>query len=274
MISLKKKDISDNTPRKKVSLSKKSADSKVGRKRISLAKTERAPGVNLLLLRGGRHKAMPSMVLTKDPDAARIAKAREVLMRRGMFRCSYKHEMAYLVAAFTGTALLTFILAVINPATAEFVRLFPEEAVYFLFIPILFAFAVAGSIITYGRPYRYILRDAEMEITHPGGKKEYFYYSDVMEIKYEELTLFGLHRGYVVTISTGVRDIIYRYIFGKNKVFRGTDGSPFYYLEVNSGLTEKTPPLLDSEEVMRDFAMQHALRMQDDTNRRRRRRRF
>ena len=50
-----------------------------------------------------------------------------------------------------------------------------------------------------------------------------------------------------------MRDIKYRYIFGRNKVFTDIDGTPFYYLGLNSGLYAKTRVNVDEELVNSQF---------------------
>ena len=66
-----------------------------------------------------------------------------------------------------------------------------------------------------------------------------------------------MDRGYLVTITTGVREVTYRYLYGDDKRNRRMEDSPFYYLEYNCGLCEKDDaPPPDVETVKEMIAVQ------------------
>lgn len=171
---------------------------------------------------------------------------------RGEFKCAFKYEMILLAIA---AAIMVALIILALPILKDFVSLTTSSRhsasnmIGALFVVGEIVFGSIFAFILNGRTYRYEAGETEFVVTGPGNSKEFFYYSDVQDIRTEELKLFGKKRGYLVTITTGVREVQYRYIFGRNKVFTGVEGTPFYYLGLNSGLYVKTAPVegVDSE---------------------------
>ncbi len=180
----------------------------------------------------------------------------EKMLSKGEFKCAYDREMIYL--AIIGVILIVSLivaLPVIFYIIGFMGRRGRFDALIVMLIPFYLIFGSLFAAILNGRTCHYDAGEKEFIITGPGKRKEFFYYDDVQDIRTEELKLFGKKRGYIVTVTTGVRDIEYRYIFGKNKVFTGIDATPFYYLGLNSGLYVKTRPNLDNNMDTDDINM-------------------
>ncbi len=163
-------------------------------------------------------------------------------LSRGEFKCAFDKEALYL--AVIGSVLVVSIIAAFPLVMVVMNFTGVGDTLVIFAIPFYLVFGTLFAIILNGRTCTYEAGETEFVITGPGKRREFFYYNDVQDITTEELKLFGKVRGYVVTITTGVRDVEYRYIFGKNKVFTGIDGTPFYYLGLNSGLYVKTAATL------------------------------
>ncbi len=173
---------------------------------------------------------------------------------KGEFKCAFDNEMVFLgivlvVIIALAILMLPFLLDIIGFMGRRSGRDFLGAVAMAGFL----VFGTIFAIILNGRTYHYDANETEFVVTGPGNHKEYFYYTDVQDITTEEFKLFGKKRGYIVTISTSVRDIQYRYVFGKNKVFTDIDGTPFYYLGLNSGLYAKTRANVDEDLVNAQF---------------------
>lgn len=187
---------------------------------------------------------------------------------KGEFKCAYDNEMVYLGIIVAIIAVL--VLASLPMLLSLMGVLGSRGGVRFIYAVVLVGYIVFGSafaVILNGRTCNYDANETEFVVTGPGKRKEYFYYSDVQDITTEEFRLFGKKRGYIVTISTSVRDIQYRYIFGKNKVFTDIDGTPFYYLGLNSGIYAKTRVNVDDDLVNSQFESMMVEQITKQTNR-------
>ncbi len=187
---------------------------------------------------------------------------------KGEFKCAFNNEMVFLgivaiIIIVLVIMMLPFLLQVIGFMSRRAGRDFIGAVAFGGF----FVFGTIFAIILNGRTYHYDANETEFVVTGPGNHKEYFYYTDIQDITTEEFKLFGKKRGYIVTISTSVRDIQYRYIFGKNKVFTDIDGTPFYYLGLNSGLYAKTRANVDDDMVNAQFETMMVEQITMKTNR-------
>lgn len=159
---------------------------------------------------------------------------REPVRSRGTFYCAYDTELA--VFLFISGLLLFGIVFVFSRfrlvAGLDTVLGYVEIGIYGFEIIILGVWA----FLNIGRECEYEALETEFIIRGPGRKQEIFYYSDIRNIEFDIMRRLGPGGGgYLVTITTGVRKIKYRYIFGENKVLTGISGTPFYYLALNSG---------------------------------------
>lgn len=176
------------------------------------------------------------------------------LIRRGSFRVSYGSEEKLIIMCAVGAALCfcMFIVGLILFGA-------PSDAASFMgsvfwIIPAAVCI-VCIPVIFYGRRCSYYAGEKELEAVTPGGS-DYLYYSEISEVIYKPMTLFGKQRGYLVTVVTGVRDFTYRYIFDRSDELHEPKHTPFFILELNAGLKqpEQTDPELAAA-VMAQFAV-------------------
>lgn len=97
-------------------------------------------------------------------------------------------------------------------------------------------------IIRTGKGYQYEVFEKEFHI-HREGRKPYqdvIYYCDVLSVRYEPMYfLFDKRvRGYEVTVVTKYRSIVFKYVFGNNKVFNQAKDTPFRIIEERAGLVQ------------------------------------
>ncbi|MBQ4165440.1 MAG: hypothetical protein IJD85_03870 [Oscillospiraceae bacterium] len=194
--------------------------------------------------------------LTRAREVGDYGKKEELpLIRKGSFKCAYNHEMVYLLAV-AGLAVVSFIAMMPIIVSANFAAeqgdiSFKTSKTVFMAVIILLE-VVFGTIFAFvfmGRRCEYDAGEHEFIVKGPGQKTEYFYYSDVRDITFEPIKLFGNHRGFLITITTSLRQYEYRYIFSDNKVFKDINATPFYYLGVNSGIFTTEKPTLDTDGV-------------------------
>ena len=175
------------------------------------------------------------------------------LIRRGSFKVAYNNEMVFLLIAvilmivmFIG--FLPLITAANDAYDAGDISRKTSRTVFIAVLLIIEGvFGAISAFIFMGRNCEFSAEQTEYVVKGPGNKTEYFYYSDVRDITFKPFKLFGNHRGYIVTITTSVREIEYRVIFGDNKVVKDVSGNPFYYLGVNSNIITIEKPQIDIE---------------------------
>ena len=143
---------------------------------------------------------------------------REPVRSRGTFYCAYDTELAVFLF-FSGLLLFGFVFVFSRISVAA-----ELETVFGLFeIGIVcFEMIILGvwTFLNVGRECEYEALETEFIIRGPGKKREIFYYRDVRNIEFDIMHRLGPGGGgYVVTITTGVRKIKYRYIFGENGYF-------------------------------------------------------
>lgn len=175
------------------------------------------------------------------------------LIRRGSFKVAYNNEMVFLliavglmIAMFIG--FLPLIVAANNAYEMGDISYKTNRSVFTAVLLIIeVVFGAVSAFIFMGRNCEYSAEETEFVVKGPGGKTEYFYYSDVQDIDFQPFKLFGNQRGYIVTITTSVRVIEYRVIFGENKVVKDISGNPFYYLGVNSNIITTENSQIDTD---------------------------
>lgn len=180
-----------------------------------------------------------------DPLVTAARENRGLYIRKGHFRCAYNAEFAFLlIAAIAGAALI------LGFAVSTLSSLFDsgsDNDLYDYFYEIgIFIIACIFTFILYGRSYHFSA-EKDVFIVSRRNKKEYFYYCDIDDVRFEIFSLFGIKRGYIVTVVTKYRTETYRLIFGKNRIFTDATNTPFYYLMRNTGLTdlpENNTPIL------------------------------
>lgn len=196
---------------------------------------------------------MDNLQRARDEGSYGRTEAQELpLIRHGSFKVAYNHEMVFLLIA-VGLMIVMFLgfLPILASANEAFeAGNISRKSSKGVFIAVLLViegvFAAITAFVFMGRNCEYSAEETEFVVKGPGNKKEYFYYSDVQDIIFQPFKLFGNHRGYIVTITTSVRVIEYRVIFGENKVVKDISGNPFYYLGVNSNLIVPEKPQIDT----------------------------
>lgn len=160
----------------------------------------------------------------------------------GVFRCAYHFERtaAIIITAIAVLLFLTFYGVFLketgnNPTGAIFYLL---RCGMFLLIPTGFLYLVAITILFRGQEYRYTADEKNFTIFFPespsGKKTVYISYSDVAAVTYEKNTLFGIERGYKVTIVTKKGTYCFNYCIERRTKLRGTDTTPFHIIEERS----------------------------------------
>ncbi|MGN0617717.1 MAG: hypothetical protein ACI4J7_01690 [Ruminiclostridium sp.] len=164
----------------------------------------------------------------------------------GNFRCAYPFERTAAII-ITAIAILLFIIffgvfmkeSRNNPTGGIFYIL---RCGMFLFIPTGFVYLAAINILFRGQEYRYTADEKNFTIFCPNGtvgnKTIYINYSDVAAVTYENNTLFGIERGYKVTIVTKKGTYCFNYCIERRTKLRGTDTTPFHIIEERSSGTK------------------------------------
>lgn len=178
----------------------------------------------------------------------------KALVRRGSFRIGYKNEDKLIIFCIVGAALCLcmFVVGLIMFGAPDSFISFMGGV--FWIVPAVVC-AVMIPVIIYGRRCDYYTAETEMETVMPGGS-DYLYYSDISEVIYKPMTLFGKPRGYFITVVTGVRDFTFRYLVDRGSELDQPKHTPFYILELNAGLRQPEPddPELKAA-IMSQFAV-------------------
>ncbi|MGN0656419.1 MAG: hypothetical protein ACI4KR_06475 [Ruminiclostridium sp.] len=125
----------------------------------------------------------------------------------------------------------------------------PTGAIFYLirlivifYIPIGFVYFLIINLLFRGQEYKYTADEKNFAIFCPNGavreKVVYINYSDVAAVTYEKNTLFGIERGYKVTIVTKKGTYCYNYCIERRTKLRGTDTTPFHIIEERSSGTK------------------------------------
>ncbi len=175
------------------------------------------------------------------------------LIRRGTFKVAYNHEMVFLIIAVVLMALVFIAFLPLITAASQAYELGDisrktSRTVYLaVFLIIEFLFGTISAFVLMGRNCEYSAEETEFVVKGPGGRTEFFYYSEVQDIDFKPFKLFGKERGHIVTITTSIRTFEYRVVYGENKVLKDISGNPFYYLGVNSEIIVPEKPQIDTD---------------------------
>lgn len=194
-----------------------------------------------------------------------MEETRKILRQRGTFRCADKR--AEMCAALTGAGAVATLLVLLLSlfSFGEYLDMLLDIMVWVCAV-MLVAAAVAWAVFGSGLECSYEARDTEFEVRGPKSRKEYFYYSDVRSVEYRQILRKGMVSGYTVAIQTGTRGIEYRFMFSPNAELRDTEHTPFYCLEVNSGLREESKLQIDPEAVLSQFESRQRSQRHDKTS--------
>lgn len=160
----------------------------------------------------------------------------------GVFRCSYHSEKVVSIILTIAAILIFLILFGIyigeirtNPTGATFYLI---RLIGIFYIPIGFAYFMVINLLFRGQEYRYTADEIRFTIFCPdssvGRKTIYITYSDVVAVTYQKNTLFGIERGYKVTIITNKQTYYFDYCIERYRKLNSTDTTPFHIIEERS----------------------------------------
>ena len=181
-----------------------------------------------------------------------MTEEKKILQRRGSFTCSDRRaEMCgALFAAGLFMTLIVLVLSFFN--LGEFWDM-AVSTMFIVCVVMLVGIVLARVGFGSGQGCEFEARETEFEVRGPKSRREIFYYKDVVAVNYAQIRRHDRLRGYEVTIVTSIRQVKYRFMFSPNAEFLDTDSTPFYYLEVNSGLREETKLTVNQNAVMAQF---------------------
>lgn len=192
--------------------------------------------------------------LEKRPQEAPDSPER-IIKTQGTFHCAHKHEgLILMITGGLTVVLLTALITRLGTDRPGLTEVLCGAADFFDTMLDGAGGMVTGTIfaaVNAGRFYRCELTDDAFIVTDGRGRREYFYYREITDIRWEELKLFGRRRGWVVTIETEIKTAVYPVIF-KSSCNEITD-TPFYCLMLNTGIAEvKHVVRCDEEAVIAD----------------------
>ena len=181
-----------------------------------------------------------------------MSEERSLIIRKGTFKCVSKAADFFSALLVVGLFFLAviFLLSFIN--FGEVINMILRRAAAVCII-MEGAFAAIRVLLSLGREYVYESGESDFVVTDPNGDKEYFYYTDVSAVEYAPIYSRKSIVGYTVKIASGIRIVSYRFHFGANADNKSTAATPFYCLEVNSGLRELEEFGMDKEQIMAQF---------------------
>ncbi len=181
-----------------------------------------------------------------------MSEEKNLIRRKGSFKHVSRIADLFSALLLVGALFLAviFILSLIN--FGEEINMLIRRAAAVCII-MEGAFAAIRIISSLGREYSYEAGETDFVVTDQFGEREYFYYSDVTSVSYTPIHKKHAICGYAVEIATGMRRVSYRFHFGTNAENTSTAATPFYCLEVNSGLREPEEVNADSGLIMQQF---------------------
>lgn len=179
-----------------------------------------------------------------------MEKMNEKTIRKGTFRCFNKAQNmcgALFVAGLLMVALVTILCIFDLGEISEYIT-----SLFWVVMGLETVVAVTWIVVSMRGDYSYEIREDEFSVTAPNGDTQYFFYNDVKSVGYKPIGK-GKDKGYAVTITTGVRTVVYQFVFGYNAENTDTSATPFYELEVRAGLREEIDFQPDKDRIMEQF---------------------
>lgn len=155
--------------------------------------------------------------------------------KTGEFRIKSKAEIPvtiiFLLLIPIGDMLIFSLIRYLQLETDQQVAQLIEYACAFWSGLCLFIIGAVRAGVT----CKYYADEKEFKITDNHKHTEYLFYSDIVDVNYEQTKFFGcLPRGFKVTITTAYRTIVYDYLFFGNFSSTSPEDTPFYLLEQRS----------------------------------------
>lgn len=171
-------------------------------------------------------------------------------LEKGSFRLAFGNERPVLICALIAAfaIYLAIGLGIMYPHYQTTAFMFYTIVGAVLFLLDIAAFLTVYNVILKGKEASYSADSVKFTVKC-GGKREIFYYEDVYFVRFEPYSLFGLTRGYLVTVCTKNGDYPFYYISPKKKRFGEPQETPFFILKQRSE-GETSPvhePVFDSQ---------------------------
>lgn len=162
----------------------------------------------------------------------------------GLFRCPYSAEKVFvilLIAAAIGGCAGIYALVMKFMPHAEKAALF--IAMLFLFGAVIWlaiCFVVFRLVIR-GAEYCYKADESKLTIMH-GSQSMDFFYSNILDVRFEPLMLLKWQRGFTVTVVTRKGDHTFLYLYDNLRSRMSPENTAFFILKERSGLNQQPDP--------------------------------
>lgn len=162
----------------------------------------------------------------------------------GLFHCPYSAEKFFavlLIAAAIGgcVGIYAFLIKSIPQGgkAALFTALaLPVGAAIWLAICfVVFRFVIRGA------EYCYKADESKLTIMH-GSQCMDFFYSNIIDVRFEPLMLLKWQRGFTVTIITRKGEYKFRYLYDNFRAKMAPETTPFFILRERAGLNQQPDP--------------------------------
>lgn len=193
--------------------------------------------------------------LEKRPQQEAPDIPERLIKTHGTFHCAFRHEKLMLMIT-GGLAVVLFAAFITRLGTNRpgLTQVLWGAADFFdMMIDGVCVIAAGGKFAATiaGRFYRCELTDDAFIVTDGRGRREYFYYREITDIRWEEMKRLGGRRGWEVTIETEIKTVVYPVIF-KSDIHTDITDTPFYYLMLNTGIADVKRVVKPDEETIVD----------------------
>ncbi|MBQ9948507.1 MAG: hypothetical protein IJO91_08970 [Oscillospiraceae bacterium] len=153
-------------------------------------------------------------------------------MEKGSFRAAFGNEKFILYVALAVAVAAYFVIGftVYVPNFFDTGRLFYTIVTLLLIAVDIAVFATVYNIVMAGKEGSYYADSIKFTVTL-NGKRDIFYYEDVMYVDYQTFSTFRRPRGYAVNIVTRSGEFRYHYLAPKHKKYGNFEDTPFYILK-------------------------------------------
>lgn len=167
----------------------------------------------------------------------------------GSFHCQYSTETVYLVllAVLAVGGCIAIFIFLSSVFISEYFRFDPSVSLFLALAIIvgwgllLFICLILFKLIIKGSEYYYKADEQKLTIFHRQQNTDFFY-MNIMNVRYEPLMLLRKQRGFTITVVTRKGTHTFKYIYGNIHAHMTPENTPFYILEVRSGLRKVSDP--------------------------------
>ncbi len=162
----------------------------------------------------------------------------------GAFHCPYSMEKFYigllLILAIGGCVGLDIFLVSSFPDDSDVLLFLAMALLLGMAIWLLICF-IALRIVMKGSEYYYKADESKLTIFH-GPQTMDFFYTNIMNVRYEPLMFLKWQRGFVVTVVTRKSTYTFKYIYDNLHANMVPENTPFYIIEDRAGLRKEADP--------------------------------